>query len=150
MSYQPATSVGKSLLTAASASAGRTTLELGTMAEQDADAVAITGGTITGVTVSEEEAVTLVDATTYTVLSTDEIIIVTHTAAACTVTLPAATTGNVGRVITVKRAVTVTGFDTTIDGNSSDLIDGAANFVLSTAGESISMVVVGTGMWAIF
>lgn len=41
--------IGDSLFTAATAAAARTTLGLGTMAVQNADAVAITGGTITGV-----------------------------------------------------------------------------------------------------
>lgn len=44
------TTVGDALFTAATAAAARTTLGLGTMAVQDANNVAITGGTISGVT----------------------------------------------------------------------------------------------------
>lgn len=43
------TAIGDALFIAASAASGRTTLGLGTMAIQNADAVAITGGTISGV-----------------------------------------------------------------------------------------------------
>jgi hypothetical protein len=43
------TAIGDALFIAASAAAGRSTLGLGTMAIQNANAVAITGGTITGV-----------------------------------------------------------------------------------------------------
>lgn len=46
------TVVGDALFTAATAAAARTTLGLGTMAVQDANNVAITGGTITGVTIT--------------------------------------------------------------------------------------------------
>jgi hypothetical protein len=47
-----ASAFGSSLFTAADDSAGRTVLGLGTMAVQNADNVAITGGTIAGVTIS--------------------------------------------------------------------------------------------------
>jgi hypothetical protein len=43
------TSAGRALLDDASASAQRTTLGLGTLATQDANSVAITGGTISGI-----------------------------------------------------------------------------------------------------
>ncbi|NDE90620.1 MAG: hypothetical protein EB059_05720 [Alphaproteobacteria bacterium] len=46
------TTVGDALFVAADAGAGRTALALGTMATQNADAVAITGGTITGVAIT--------------------------------------------------------------------------------------------------
>ena len=46
------TTVGDALFITASTSAARTTLGLGTMAVQDASNVAITGGTITGVTIT--------------------------------------------------------------------------------------------------
>ncbi len=46
------TTTGAALLTAANASAARTTLALGTMATQDANNVAITGGTMSGVTIT--------------------------------------------------------------------------------------------------
>lgn len=47
-----ATAIGDALFTAATAAAARTTLGLGTMAVQDANNVIITGGTISGVTIS--------------------------------------------------------------------------------------------------
>ena len=47
-----ASALGSSLFTAADEATGRTTLGLGTMAVQNADDVAITGGTIAGVTIS--------------------------------------------------------------------------------------------------
>lgn len=46
------TATGDALFTTASAAAARTTLGLGTMATQNANAVAITGGTISGVTIT--------------------------------------------------------------------------------------------------
>ena len=47
-----ASALGSSLFTAADEATGRTTLGLGTMAVQNADDVAITGGTISGVTIA--------------------------------------------------------------------------------------------------
>ena len=146
MSYLPATSVGKSLATAASASAGRSTLGLGTIATQDANNVAITGGTITGVSLVGSEVIRLVTGSD-SITAADEILMVNNTSGAASITLPAATGS--GKVYTVKRTVTSTS-DVTIDPNSSELIDGAATFVLSTAGESITFVDAGSGVWAIF
>ena len=59
------TTAGRALLDDASASAQRTTLGLGTIATQAASAVAITGGTVDNVAVSElKQAVTAVASTT--------------------------------------------------------------------------------------
>ena len=57
-----ATSVGVDLFTAANAAAGRTALALGTMSTQDATAVAIIGGTLDAVAITNASAVGLTSA----------------------------------------------------------------------------------------
>lgn len=153
MAYLPATTVGKQLISAASAAAGRTALELGTMAEQDADAVAITGGTIEGVTISDLQTVTLVNASSELLNEDSEVVIVTYNSSDCTVTLPPATSGLVGKVITIKRSPSATSYNTIIAADATgtpDTIDGSSTYTLLTAGESISLICPAVNQWAIF
>jgi hypothetical protein len=151
MSYLPTTSIGRALSTAATAGDGRTTLALGTIATQDSDDVTITGGTISGITLIGLEDVVVLNANT-TLATTDKVVLVDSGAAPRIITLPPATSS--GRCYIIKRGVggqggnnvTVTA-DTS--GDPDDTIDGAANFVLSTDGESITIVDVAPGAWSI-
>ena len=152
MSYLPTSSIGRSLTTAASASSGRTTLGLGTISTQDSSNVTITGGTISGITLIGLEDVLLVNSTPYTLLVTDKVVLVDSGTAAVSVVLPLATGS--GRCYIIKRGVGPQGtYDVTVNINTSedpdDTIEGASSFILSTAGESITVVDIATNAWSI-
>lgn len=82
---------------------------------------------------------------TYTVLASDHIIFVNNTAAGTTVNLPAAT--GTGRELVIKRADTSTQ-SVDVDGSGAETIDGDAVVGLS-AGSSITIIDVASGVWAI-
>jgi len=85
---------------------------------------------------------TAVSSTPYTVLSTDEVVLVDPTSANITVDLPAAGS-NSGRTVTIKHYSGSTN-TVTVDGNSSETIDGTTTIVLSTRA-SATLVCDGVG-----
>lgn len=81
--------------------------------------------------------------------TTDTIQSTENTLAVCsgttyTVTLPSAATVGAGHRVTVKRTSSGT---ITIDGDTADTIDGAANFALDVALMSVTLVSDGTSNW---
>jgi hypothetical protein len=77
-------------------------------------------------------AVTVVNSTPYTVLSTDFILLVNTTAAARTINLPAVASGT--RILfVVDHLASANTNNITIDGNGAETIDGASTSVISTA-----------------
>lgn len=154
MSYLPTTTVGRALSTAANAAAGRSTLALGSISTQDSNNVTITGGSISGITLIGLEDVLLIDDSDspYTLQTTDKVVLVDSGAATVSVVLPLATGS--GRCFIIKRGVGGQGTnDVTVNINTSedpdDTIEGASSFVLSTAGESITVVDIATNAWSI-
>jgi len=94
--------------------------------------------------VSEVESIVTVATTTYTVESAVFVMVDDDTAgAAVTVTLPPVNEMT-GKTITVKKLGT-TG-SVTIDGNSTELIDGSGTNVLSSQYDSVT-IVSGTDEW---
>jgi hypothetical protein len=91
---------------------------------------------------------TEVDATTYTVLDGDEILIVDDTTAggAVTITLPAAGAA-VNRRLSIKKIGNTA--SVTIDGDSTETIDGATTLVLSTQYDAADIVSDGTEWWTL-
>lgn len=147
MSYLPSTSTGRSLVNAASASAGRTVLGLGTIATQDSNNVSITGGSISGITLIGLEDVRVVNSTPVTLDANDKMIFADTDTAATAITLNLPTTVPAGTCYIVKRK----GADSvTIDAGSGNTIDGSQTYVISTNAESITIVcVVADTSWAI-
>lgn len=86
------------------------------------------------------------ETTTYTATIFDEVILADATVGAFTITLPTAASAK-GKVLTIK-ATSVAGGNVTIDGNGSELIDGAATVVISTLNRSYVIACDGTG-WQI-
>lgn len=81
----------------------------------------------------------------YTATSDETVIPVTASAAARTVTLPAAS-GNSGMIITVIK--TDSTFNAvTVDGDGSETINGSANTTLNTQYESVTVICDGTGWY---
>lgn len=86
------------------------------------------------------------ETTTYAATIFDEVILADATVGAFTITLPTAASAK-GKVLTIK-ATSVAGGNVTIDGNGSELIDGAATVVISTLNRSYVIACDGTG-WQI-
>lgn len=150
MSYLPSTSTGRQLVNAASASAGRNTLGLGTIATQDSNNVSITGGTISGITLIGLEDVRTITTTPVTLDANDKVVVVdTDTIGGIgTVVLPAATGS--GRCYIIKsKASNDLANNVVVDGNGSETIDGATTYTISVPGESITIVDTATGEWTI-
>ena len=84
-------------------------------------------------------------ATTGTVNTTENVLCVCS-GTTYTVTLPSAATAGAGFRVTVKRTSSGT---ITVDGDSGDTIDAAANFALDVALMSVSLVSDGTSNWHI-
>lgn len=108
-------------------------------------------GAITGTSLTNNgalyESITSTSDATYTVLSTDRNIYVTaSTGNNKTVALPAAT--GTGRILQIKKVDTSVA-TVTVDGNSSETIDGAITYVLSIPMESITIQDVASGIWYI-
>jgi hypothetical protein len=85
--------------------------------------------------------------TTYTALSSDDIILADGTSASFTITLPAAATYS-GKVFNIKKIDTDTTKVITIDGNASETIDGFATISLKSYLEAVEIVSDGTN-WRI-
>lgn len=85
--------------------------------------------------------------TNYTATTSDEILLVTATGGAFTITLYAAS-GNAGRRLIIQRTDTTFANAVTIDANLSETIGGAATTTLHTAGETLEIVCDGTN-WLI-
>jgi hypothetical protein len=76
--------------------------------------------------------------TTYTALSTDEVISASASGASFTITLPTAV-GTTGRQYTIKKTDS-TSNTVTIDGNSAETIDGATTYVLNEKNQAVRIV----------
>ena len=88
-----------------------------------------------------------VSTTPYTVLSSDEILLVDSSSAAITVNLPAAA-DNDKRRLTIKDAGGQAGTNNiTVDPNGAETIDGETTYLLDTNYESIDVVCDGTGWY---
>lgn len=149
MSYSPMTATGKAVSIAVDAAAARTALSLGSMAVQSSSSVSITGGTISGITLIGLEDVETVSSSG-TLTTTQKVVVVDSTSGTITLTLPASSASPAGRCYVIKRSVGPAGAgDVIIEGASTETIDGALNFTLSTQGESITIVDMGTGQWSI-
>lgn len=83
--------------------------------------------------------------TTATINTTENVLAVCS-GTTYTVTLPSAATAGAGFRVTVKRTSSGT---ITVDGDSTDTIDGSANFLLDVALSSVSLVSDGTSNWHI-
>lgn len=81
---------------------------------------------------------TTINSASYTVLSTDELILADASSNAITVTLPSAGS-NTGREIWIKKTDTSTN-TVTVDGSGSETIDGATTYVLSSQHQSIGII----------
>ena len=97
---------------------------------------------------------TLVAATTYTILATDDIIAVTHTPTApVTVSLPEistlGTSGNLKKYIIKDEGGNATANNITIDIGGSDTIDGASSQVINANYNSLSIYSDGGTAWFI-
>lgn len=126
----------------------RTNLGLGSIATQAASSVAITGGTVTGITnlgVSGtlRANVTTVTTTSHTAGNEFVIRVDDDTAgAAVTVTLPTSV-GNSGLMYHVKKLGTTA--NVVVDGDGSETIDGSTSITISTQYESRMLISNGTG-----
>lgn len=84
-------------------------------------------------------AVSATQNTTYSAVSSDDVILITATSAGWTLSLPAAS-GVTGRIWTFKRTDSNPGNAITIDPNSSETIDGATTVVITTQYAALSIV----------
>jgi len=94
---------------------------------------------------------TVVNVATYDLTPSDDILLVTYTitGAVTSLTLPDAADVD-GRVIVIKDAgMNANTFNITIDTESGQLIDLAANLVMNSDGESVTLVSDGTNWWVI-
>ena len=83
----------------------------------------------------------------YTVVSTDHIILGDASGGAFTITLPAAA-DHTGREFTVKK-IDGSANAVTVDGNSSETIDGAATYALSSQYSSVTVVSDGSNWYIV-
>lgn len=119
----------------ADAAAGRTAFALGTISTQDSDAVAITGGTISGVAVLPSLESKTADFTA----ATGFYYQVGTGAGNVIATLPAVAGVTAGAYMSFK-IVAVGGANTlTIEGNGAETLDGAANKVLSNVDDFVTV-----------
>jgi len=86
------------------------------------------------------------ETTTYTALTTDDVILANASGGAFTITLPAAS-GNSGKLYRIKKIDSSTN-GVTIDGNSSETIDGSTTVVLYNQNDVIEIVCDGSN-WVI-
>ena len=96
---------------------------------------------------SQDWAIRSVSADT-TLDSRDCVVLVDATAAARTITLPAAS-GLGGRVYTVKKIAGAAGNTVTVDGSGAETIDDAANFVITNQYDSVTVVCDGSEWWVL-
>ncbi len=83
-------------------------------------------------------------ATAYTLTNTDSVLLVSPTAGNTTVNLPAVASIQPGRVYFVKRDATATN-TVTLDGASSETINGATTRAVGAAGTAGGVVIVSDG-----
>lgn len=83
-----------------------------------------------------------VTSTAYTVSSGDEMILVDATSGSVTITLPAASSSS-KRILNIKK-IDATGNTVTIDGNSSETIDGATTYVINSQWTNVEIKCNGT------
>lgn len=135
----------------------------GTMASQNANAVAITGGSISGTNIVTyqgigEPLVNVTSGTTYTVPAVLSIAVVRNDSVALTVTLPAAinystcpsATAGTCPVIYVKDAAgNANTYNITINTADGKTIDGASTYVLNIAYQNTMLIFNGTN-WSVF
>ena len=147
--YFPFTSTGRSLARASDQAAGRTAIGLGTIATQDADSVSLTGGTITGVSgVGRAYVAVTTKSSSGSLAAADlkKLLLVDGSAAAVTLTLPAASTISAGDEFVFK-CVDATN-DCTVAPDGTDKIDGANQSTAAmAANESFALVSNGTDEW---
>lgn len=87
-------------------------------------------------------------AISYTALTTDFIVGVTSTAAARTITLPAAATAVVGCIYVIKdESGAAATNNITVDGNGSETIDGATTYVINTNYGAVCLYTDGTAWY---
>lgn len=108
--------------------------------------VAITGGSISGVSLNAKLVRTAVSDVDYAALGSDSLIAYTAISAARVVSLPAAATAGNGASYTIKDESGSAGMvnTITIDPNGSETIDGAADAVINTAYGSVRIYSNGT------
>jgi len=85
--------------------------------------------------------------TTYSAANTDDLLLVSASGGSWTLTLFTAV-GNTGKVLRIKRTDSTIANTVTVDGNSSETIDGAANVVLCLQYQDLEIVSDGTN-WQI-
>ena len=149
------------------AGAAQTALGLGSMAVQSSGAVAISGGTVTGITdlavadggtgassaaaarvnlgVGIQAIATKI--ANYAAFITDNVLLADATAGAITIVLPLAAVST-GLTITVKK-LDVSGNTVTVQGNTGELIDGTNTQVISAQWDSLAMISNGTSWFII-
>lgn len=88
------------------------------------------------------------ETTTATIGSTDDVVLASSAGGAYSLTLPAVSAGDIGKVIEIKK--TTTDFDAiTIDGDGADTIDGSATTAIHTIGETLKIILATATNWEI-
>ena len=143
-SYDPSSPTGQSILNANNADAARTALSLGTLATQNANAVTISGGTVSGATVVAVEPTDEFTANT-TLTSNHKVVWAKAIENDVVLTLPE--TPADGQPYDIK-AQTVGNYTVTVQkhAGTSHKIDGADSITVPN-GSSRSLVYVGGNDW---